>query len=232
MWGRGNAFVFKLCKIAYLRITCCTCGNDYAVGYAADKTTDQGANMELCIESGKGSREGNKVLQKIQPASPSFGFFGGIYNFQPVSTDFSTDSFFLSNGSSQRNFYTGRICSAGSDTVRVEGVDEMNIAIAFFVGSLTFVLMMGIKIPIKKLTRAIARQIEENEETSYILYKRLNIVVIIVVMLVAVICYYFVLQWLGETHFKFCCALKAGAIAMALYAFYEQITGKETSTLR
>ena len=33
----------------------------------------------------------------------------------------------------------------------------MNTAITFFAGSLTFVLMMGLKIPIKKLSRFLAK---------------------------------------------------------------------------
>ena len=99
----------------------------------------------------------------------------------------------------------------------------MNIAIAFFVGCLTFVLLMVIKIPFKKINRIVARQAENDEEKAEQLYKHLNIIVIVITMLVATICYFLVLQWLGETHFKFCCALKAGAIAMALYALYEQL---------
>ena len=34
---------------------------------------------------------------------------------------------------------------------------RMNTAITFFAGSLTFVLMMGLKIPIKKLSRFLAK---------------------------------------------------------------------------
>lgn len=92
----------------------------------------------------------------------------------------------------------------------------MNTAITFFAGSLTFVLMMGLKIPIKKLSRFLSKG-----QTVY--YKRWNLLVILAVVVVATVCYYLVLLWLGDTHFKFCCALKAAAVAMAFYAVYEQI---------
>lgn len=102
----------------------------------------------------------------------------------------------------------------------------MSITIAFFVGCITFVLMMIIKIPVKKMMYILADKIEDDEDDCYILYKRLNGVIILLTIMVAVICYYFVLQWLGEDHFKFCCSLKAGLIAVALYAVYEQLFGE------
>uniref|UniRef100_UPI00405721D8 hypothetical protein n=1 Tax=Acetatifactor sp. TaxID=1872090 RepID=UPI00405721D8 len=103
----------------------------------------------------------------------------------------------------------------------------MNMAIAFFVGCLTLVLMMFIKIPLKKLTAKLAETLHEDKEDRELLYKRLNVLIMVVAVLVSLICYYIVLQILGETHFKMCCCLKAGAIAIALYAIFEQWFGDE-----
>lgn len=100
-----------------------------------------------------------------------------------------------------------------------------NSIIAFFVGSVTFVLMMGIKIPIKKVTRILSlRQVDyEGYRETY--RKRLNLSIIVITFIVAIVCYYFVLLWLGDDHFKLCCSFKAGAIATALYVLYEQWFG-------
>lgn len=102
----------------------------------------------------------------------------------------------------------------------------MNIAIAFLVGCITFVLMMIIKIPVKKMTGFLATKVDDDEEESYILYKRFNGMLILITMMVSAVCYYFVLQGLGEEHFKICCSMKAGAIAVALYAAFEQWFGE------
>lgn len=96
----------------------------------------------------------------------------------------------------------------------------MNFAISFFVGSVTFVLMMLVKIPVKKATRLLARRAEENRQE--ILRKRYNLILMVLTMVLACIIYTFVLRWLGDTHFKLCCTMKAGVIAMALYAVYER----------
>ena len=103
----------------------------------------------------------------------------------------------------------------------------MNTAIAFFVGCLTFVLMMIIKIPIKKLIFALVERMDHNEDRQYVLYKRWNTVLLIVTVLVAAVCYFYVGLLLEIDHFKWCCSLKAGAIAIALYAVYEQWFGEE-----
>lgn len=103
----------------------------------------------------------------------------------------------------------------------------MNSAIAFFVGCLTFVLMMVIKIPIKKLIWALAERTGYDEGRQYVLYKRLNTVLLLVAMFVAAVCYFCVGTMLEIDHFKWCCSLKAGAIAIALYAVYEQWFGDE-----
>ncbi len=96
----------------------------------------------------------------------------------------------------------------------------MNFTIAFFVGSATFVLMMVLKIPIKRLTRYLADRADYVD--SDVLYKRYNIILQILTMALACLIYMLVLRWLGDDHFKLCCSLKAGVIAMALYAVYER----------
>lgn len=96
----------------------------------------------------------------------------------------------------------------------------MNFTIAFFVGSATFVLMMVLKIPIKRLTRYLADR--ANYAESDTLYKRYNIILQVLTMVLACVIYMLVLKWLGEDHFKLCCSLKAGVIAIALYAVYER----------
>ena len=103
----------------------------------------------------------------------------------------------------------------------------MNSAISFFVGCLTLVLMMVIKIPIKKLISALVERTDFDEDRQYVLCKRWNTVLLGVTMLVAAVCYFFVGTILEIDHFKWCCSLKAGAIAIALYAIYEQWFGEE-----
>lgn len=103
----------------------------------------------------------------------------------------------------------------------------MNSAISFFVGCLTLVLMMIIKIPIKKMVFKLSWEISKEEKQQQMVYKRLNSILIVCVMLVSVVCYYLVLMVLGEEHFKLCCSVKAGAIAVALYAVLEQWFGDD-----
>jgi len=101
----------------------------------------------------------------------------------------------------------------------------MNMAISFFVGCLTFILMMFIKVPFKSLFASLAEKKCKNENDRQEMYKRLNSVIIFITLMVSLICYYFVLQLLGETHFKLCCCMKAGAVAIAIYAVFEQWFG-------
>ncbi len=103
----------------------------------------------------------------------------------------------------------------------------MNIAIAFLAGCVTFVLMMFIKIPIKILTGKLADRIGYDEDDCHVLYKRLNGVIILMAIIVATMCYYVMYCVLEVGHFKLCCSLKAGMIAIALYAAYEQWFGEE-----
>ena len=98
----------------------------------------------------------------------------------------------------------------------------MNMAIAFFVGCVTFVLMMIIKIPIKKIIFSVVECVVDDEDRQYILYKRWNTILFFVTLLVAAVCYCYVAVVLKIDHFKWCCSVKAGAIAIALYAVYEQ----------
>lgn len=100
-------------------------------------------------------------------------------------------------------------------------------AIAFFVGCLTFVLMMVIKIPIKKLIYVLVEQMVYDEDRLYIVYKRCNVVLLFIALLIAAVCYCYVAVLLEVDHLKWCCSLKAGAIAIALYAVYEQWFGEK-----
>ncbi|MBR6643565.1 MAG: hypothetical protein IKL28_07900 [Lachnospiraceae bacterium] len=98
----------------------------------------------------------------------------------------------------------------------------MNMAIAFFGGCMTFVLMMVVKVPIKKLNMAIAERFRDDEDEIELLYKRLNVSVMVAAMLLSMLCYYIVAAMLGITNLKWCCAMKGGAIAIALHAVYAQ----------
>ena len=97
----------------------------------------------------------------------------------------------------------------------------MNAAISFFVGCITFVLMMVIKVPIKRIIRSLV-ECYVQEEKQYVMYKRWNTILFGVAILIAAICYFYVAIVLGIDHFKWCCSVKAGAVAIALYAVYEQ----------
>lgn len=103
----------------------------------------------------------------------------------------------------------------------------MNMSIAFFVGCFTFVVIMLVKIPIKKLMSTIAENRGGDEEEVRIIYRRGNSIIYVLVMLVAAISYCLVLELIGEEHFKLCCSMKAAAIAVALYAIFEQWFGDD-----
>ena len=95
----------------------------------------------------------------------------------------------------------------------------MNSVITFFLCFSTLTIVKLVNIPIKKLNWELAY--------SELQYKRLNIFLIILTFLVAIICYCVALVWLGETHFKLCCAIKGASVAMAFYAIYEQWCGDD-----
>lgn len=101
----------------------------------------------------------------------------------------------------------------------------MNAAITFFVGCMTFVLMMGIKIPVKKMISSFVENVIPDENRRCVICKRCNAILFPIVLLVAAVGYYCVLKMMEIEHFKWCCSLKAGAIAIALYAVYEQWFG-------
>ncbi len=100
----------------------------------------------------------------------------------------------------------------------------MNMAIAFFGGCMTFVLMMVIKLPIKKLNHWIAEQFYKDDDEQKLLYKRLNVSIMVTAMLLSMLCYYVVAGMIFEvSNLKWCCAMKGGAIAIALHAVYAQL---------
>lgn len=99
----------------------------------------------------------------------------------------------------------------------------MNMAIAFFSGCMTFVLMMVIKMPIKKVNQMVAGALCEEERERRFLYKRLNVSVMVVAVLVSMLCYYIVAELFMVSNIKWCCAMKGGAIAIALHALYSQL---------
>ncbi len=103
----------------------------------------------------------------------------------------------------------------------------MNHAVAFFAGSITFVVVMLLKIPIKWGIVYIAERSQRDEPKKQKLRKRLNGILFPIVFLVALISYYIVLQFLGSSHFKLCCSLKAGAFAIAFYSIFEQWFGQD-----
>ena len=102
----------------------------------------------------------------------------------------------------------------------------MNSAVLFFIGCITFALMMVIKIPIKRMIFLLVERIVVDEERHYIVYKRWNTVLLFVTLLVAAAFYYFIGGILEIDHYKWCCSTKAGAIAIAIYATYEQWFGE------
>ena len=98
----------------------------------------------------------------------------------------------------------------------------MNDAVTFLVGCFTFLVMKPLKYPIKKWNWKLARG-------NYERYRRYNAVIFLLVMAVSVGTYYLLYRLVDLDHFKLCCTLKAGAMAMAIYAVYEQWTGSSFS---
>ena len=105
----------------------------------------------------------------------------------------------------------------------------MNDAVTFFVGCVTFVVIMLLKIPVKKFTWKLAERHSWCDEDCYVRYKRYNSVLFFLIALVAVAIYYILYRVVELDHFKLCCTLKAGAMAIALYAVYEQWVGSSGS---
>jgi len=97
----------------------------------------------------------------------------------------------------------------------------VNMAIAFFVGCITFVLMMIIKVPIKKLNLWLVEKYCVEEEQQLI-YKRLNVSIMVVAIVVSMLCFYVVARMFEIENIKWCCAIKGGTIAIALHTIYAQ----------
>lgn len=93
----------------------------------------------------------------------------------------------------------------------------MNDAVTFLVGCFTFLAVNQLKRPIKVWNWKLAKG-------DYCRYRRLNMVIFLLVMAVAVSSYYILYRLVNLDHFKLCCTLKAGAMAVAIYAVYEQWT--------
>lgn len=104
----------------------------------------------------------------------------------------------------------------------------MNSVIVFFVGSAVFCLTYLIKIPIKKFNMRIASHYSDSVNHQRRVYRRMNFTFIILALIMSVIVYYCVLLWLGDTHFKLCCPIKAWATSLAIYSIYEQLFGEDS----
>lgn len=98
----------------------------------------------------------------------------------------------------------------------------MNNAITFFVGCVTFVLTMGVKIPLKMFTKYMVNRFCWDAEYEEIVRKRVNLLVILLALIIALLCYTVLQMILELDHFKLCCALKATAIAVSIYYIYEK----------
>ena len=110
-----------------------------------------------------------------------------------------------------------------------ERKNRMNNTLNFLVGCFTFAAVMLLKIPVKKLTWKLARRCSRDEEECCCRYRRYNSVLFLLVTVISVGAYYILYRLMNLDHFKLCCTLKAGAIAIAFYAVYEQWTGPESS---
>ena len=94
--------------------------------------------------------------------------------------------------------------------------------LAVLVALFVFFLMFLLKIPMKRWSWRIAEDRHRgNEGRAYALYRRLNVSVIIMTVLLSVLIYYLICLW-GGLHHKLCCSFKAGVLALALYALYDQ----------
>ena len=70
---------------------------------------------------------------------------------------------------------------------------------------------------------AIAGYFCEEEDKKTVLYRRLNVSIMAVAILISLLCYYVVAQFYVVENIKWCCAMKGGAIAIALHAVYAQL---------
>ena len=94
----------------------------------------------------------------------------------------------------------------------------MNDKVTFLVGCFTFLTVNFLKRPLKKCNWKLSQGNMKQ-------YKRRNILIFLLVMAVSVGSYYALYRLVALDHFKLCCTLKAGAMAVAIYAVYEQWSG-------
>ena len=101
----------------------------------------------------------------------------------------------------------------------------MNQTVTFFVGLFTFLVVMALKIPVKKINWKLSGRRYSDPEKRYLCYRRYNFSLFFLVMAVSVGSYYVLYRLVQLDHFKLCCTLKAGAMAIAIYAVDEQWSG-------
>lgn len=90
------------------------------------------------------------------------------------------------------------------------------------IGICAFVLMQGIKIPMKWLIQKLVDKYGDMSEQKSVFKKRMGLLIYFTAFLVAILLYFRGYSWFGETHFKLCNALKTGVIATFVYAIYER----------
>lgn len=103
-----------------------------------------------------------------------------------------------------------------------QGVSIEN-EIGIVVGIQVFLLLFLIKIPVKWFHEKIvvrSRKIDKGR-----LFRRLNFTLILWVVFLSVSIYFWICLKLG-IHHKLCCSFKSVAIALTLYAIYEQLFGE------
>lgn len=103
----------------------------------------------------------------------------------------------------------------------------MENVLAAVTGLATFLVMFLCKIPIKKFSRRRSGMGNRTGRERYAAYRRWNLGIIAAVFLISAAAYYAACR-LGGIHHKLCCSFKAGVIALALYAVYDQFFGRES----
>ena len=72
------------------------------------------------------------------------------------------------------------------------------------------------------VNKAIAGRFYKEKDKRMLLYRRLNVSIMIMAVLVSMLCYYVVAQFFMISNIKWCCAMKGGAIAIAMHTLYSQ----------
>lgn len=96
--------------------------------------------------------------------------------------------------------------------------------IGVIVGVQVFLYVFLLKIPLKKLHMQIASK-KDTERARQAKFRHLNATFILWVFFLSVSIYYIICLLL-EIHHKLCCSFKSVAIALTLYAIYEQLFGE------